>query len=45
LVRAIFTVSIGLGGDSAIEIEEGNIKIGPIREGKPMPLEDLSLLH
>lgn len=35
LVRAIFTVSIGLGGDSAIEIEEGNIKIGPIREGKP----------
>jgi N-methylhydantoinase A/oxoprolinase/acetone carboxylase beta subunit len=35
LVRAIFTVSIGLGGDSAIEIEKGKLKIGPIREGTP----------
>lgn len=35
LVRAIYTVSIGLGGDSAISIDNGNLKIGPNREGKP----------
>lgn len=35
LVRAIYSVSIGLGGDSSIDIEEGQIKIGPTREGKP----------
>jgi len=35
LVRAIYTVSIGLGGDSTIEINKGEIKIGPVREGKP----------
>ncbi len=35
LVRAIYSVSIGLGGDSSINIEDGNIKIGPRREGKP----------
>lgn len=35
LVRAIYSVSIGLGGDSAIDIVNGNIKIGPLREGKP----------
>ncbi len=35
LVRAIYSVSIGLGGDSSISIEDGNIKIGPRREGKP----------
>src|SRR5690606_7293957 len=35
LVRAIYTVSIGLGGDSAIEIANGSIKIGPVRKGKP----------
>ena len=35
LVRAIFTVSIGLGGDSAVSIHNGNLKIGPKREGKP----------
>lgn len=35
LVRAIYTVSIGLGGDSAIMINNENLKIGPIREGKP----------
>lgn len=38
LVRAIYTVSIGLGGDSAITIDNGCIKIGPKREGKPYAL-------
>ena len=38
LVRAIYTSSIGLGGDSAISIENKNIKIGPKREGKPYGL-------
>ena len=35
LVRAIYSVSIGLGGDSSIKVESGSIKIGPRREGKP----------
>lgn len=35
LVRAIYSVSIGLGGDSSISIENGKIKIGPRREGIP----------
>lgn len=35
LVRAVYSVSIGLGGDSSIIIENGNIKIGPKREGVP----------
>lgn len=35
LVRAIYSHSIGLGGDSTIHIEDGNMKIGPKREGKP----------
>ncbi len=35
LVRSIYSVSIGLGGDSSIDIEDGNIKIGPRREGVP----------
>jgi N-methylhydantoinase A/oxoprolinase/acetone carboxylase beta subunit len=38
LVRAIYSVSIGLGGDSAIYVEDGEIKIGPRREGFPMAL-------
>lgn len=38
LVRAIYSVSIGLGGDSSINIEDGKIKIGPIREGYPYAL-------
>ncbi len=36
LVRAIYSVSIGLGGDSSIKIENGKLKIGPKREGYPM---------
>ena len=35
LVRSIYSVSIGLGGDSSIDIKEGKIKIGPKREGYP----------
>lgn len=35
LVRAIYSVSIGLGGDSIISIENNSIKIGSKREGKP----------
>ncbi len=35
LVRSIYSVSIGLGGDSTIEIEDGKLKIGPQKEEKP----------
>lgn len=35
LVRSIYSVSIGLGGDSAIDFMEGKIKIGPQRDGMP----------
>lgn len=35
LVRAIYSVSIGLGGDSSIHIVDEKIKIGPQREGRP----------
>jgi N-methylhydantoinase A/oxoprolinase/acetone carboxylase beta subunit len=38
LVRAIYSVSIGLGGDSSIKIENGKIKIGPQKEGEPCAL-------
>ncbi len=35
LVRAIYSYSIGLGGDSSIKVEDGKLKIGPKREGRP----------
>ncbi|NLP45831.1 MAG: hydantoinase/oxoprolinase family protein [Epulopiscium sp.] len=35
LVRAIYSVSIGLGGDSAIHIQNNQMIIGPKREGRP----------
>lgn len=35
LVRSIYSVSIGLGGDSCINIEEGQLKIGPKKEVRP----------
>lgn len=38
LIRSIFSKSIGLGGDSSIIAEDGKIKIGPNREGKPYSL-------
>ncbi|MCX8127745.1 MAG: hydantoinase/oxoprolinase family protein [Synergistetes bacterium] len=38
LVRALYSFSIGLGGDSAIKIIKGKLKIGPEREGFPKAL-------
>jgi len=38
LVRALYSHSIGLGGDSSIEITNGRLKIGPNREGPPYAL-------
>ncbi|HZK19873.1 MAG TPA: hydantoinase/oxoprolinase family protein [Treponemataceae bacterium] len=35
LVRAVYSVSIGLGGDSCVRVENGNLMIGPRREGRP----------
>jgi N-methylhydantoinase A/oxoprolinase/acetone carboxylase beta subunit len=35
LVRAIYSVSIGLGGDSSIRVGNDTIQIGPQREGPP----------
>lgn len=35
LVRSIYSVSIGLGGDSSIDIEDGQLKIGPSKEVRP----------
>ncbi len=35
LIRAIYCVSIGLGGDSSVNIVDKEMKIGPKREGKP----------
>lgn len=35
LVRSIYSQSIGLGGDSAVKLMEGRIKIGPERKGNP----------
>lgn len=38
LVRALYSHSIGLGGDSSIEVKKGQLKIGPKREGPPYAL-------
>lgn len=38
LVRSIYSVSIGLGGDSYISVEDNSIKIGPERKGRPYSL-------
>lgn len=38
LIRAIFSKSIGLGGDSAIEIVNNKLTIGPKRDGKAFSL-------
>ncbi|MGD1831770.1 MAG: hydantoinase/oxoprolinase family protein [Sphaerochaetaceae bacterium] len=35
LVRAVYSVSIGLGGDSRVKLVDDKIHIGPEREGKP----------
>lgn len=36
LVRSVYSVSIGLGGDSHVEVIDNKIKIGPRRAGYPM---------
>ena len=38
LVRSIYSVSIGIGGDSSIEVEDGELLIGPRRAGQPYAL-------
>lgn len=35
LVRAIYSVSIGIGGDSFVRVENGKLEIGPERKGTP----------
>lgn len=52
LVRSIYSVSIGLGGDSSISVNDGKLKIGPRREGpaysyggpKPTPTDAMIVL-
>lgn len=39
LVRSVYSVSIGLGGDSEIKVEDGQLKIGPRRAGYPMAFD------
>ncbi len=36
LIRALKTLSIGLGGDSAVRVKNGELTIGPDRQGKAM---------
>jgi N-methylhydantoinase A/oxoprolinase/acetone carboxylase beta subunit len=36
LIRSLKTRSIGLGGDSAVRIVDGDLKIGPDRQGLPL---------
>jgi N-methylhydantoinase A/oxoprolinase/acetone carboxylase beta subunit len=36
LIRSLKTRSIGLGGDSAVRVVDGEVKIGPNRQGLPM---------
>ncbi len=44
LVRAIYSTSVGLGGDSHVRFEEGKLKIGPRRMGSAIGFggEDLT---
>ena len=36
LVRSLKTLSIGVGGDSAVRVDDGQIKVGPERRGPAM---------
>ncbi len=36
LIRALLTQSVGLGGDSAVRVQQGRLTIGPDRLGKAM---------
>jgi hypothetical protein len=38
LTRAIYSTSMGLGGDSSVRVENQGIRIGPRREGPPYAL-------
>jgi N-methylhydantoinase A/oxoprolinase/acetone carboxylase beta subunit len=38
LTRAIYSASMGLGGDSSVRVENQGIRIGPRREGPPYAL-------
>ena len=38
LVRALKTRSIGVGGDSRIQVQGGEVQVGPVRVGPPMAL-------
>ena len=33
LIRGLYTKSIGIGGDSVVRVKEGNLFVGPRREG------------
>ncbi len=39
LIRGLYTKSIGVGGDSVVKVEEGEIVIGPQREGPAAALD------
>lgn len=39
LIRGLYTKSIGVGGDSVVKIEQGDILIGPQREGPAAALD------
>ena len=39
LIRSLMTYSLGIGGDSEVRIaEKGNLRIGPVRRGRPMAM-------
>jgi N-methylhydantoinase A/oxoprolinase/acetone carboxylase beta subunit len=38
LIRGLYTKSIGVGGDSVVRIKDGNIFVGPRREGSAVAL-------
>jgi N-methylhydantoinase A/oxoprolinase/acetone carboxylase beta subunit len=52
LIRSLDTLSIGMGGDSAVRLEEGRLAVGPHREGPavifggrvPTPTDALAVL-
>lgn len=38
LIRSVYSKSVGLGGDSSINVVDGKLKIGPHRDGQPFCL-------
>jgi N-methylhydantoinase A/oxoprolinase/acetone carboxylase beta subunit len=53
LIRSLETRSIGMGGDSAVRLENGRLTVGPVREGPamifggrtPTPTDALAILR